>query len=46
MLPGLAPKALSRGFTTRAVDGFVGAIGNTPLVCFTNTLFKLSFSRT
>ncbi len=31
----LAPrvgKALSRSFTSRAVDGFVGAVGNTPLV--------------
>ncbi|KAH8107987.1 cysteine synthase [Cristinia sonorae] len=25
-------KALSRGFTSRSVDGFVGAVGNTPLI--------------
>ncbi|TCD70334.1 hypothetical protein EIP91_003963 [Steccherinum ochraceum] len=25
-------RALSRGFTSRSVDGFVGAVGNTPLI--------------
>ncbi|KAI0339797.1 cysteine synthase [Trametopsis cervina] len=28
----LRAKTLTRGFTSRAVDGFVGALGNTPLI--------------
>ncbi|CAL1706555.1 unnamed protein product [Somion occarium] len=32
MQASLLGKAFSRGFTSRAVDGFTGAIGNTPLI--------------
>ncbi|OBZ71032.1 Cysteine synthase [Grifola frondosa] len=32
MSAALGAKALTRGFTSRTVDGFVGAIGNTPLI--------------
>ncbi|OCH84659.1 cysteine synthase [Obba rivulosa] len=32
MSAALRARAFSRGFTSRAVDGFVGAVGNTPLI--------------
>ncbi|KAI0730346.1 cysteine synthase [Fomitopsis betulina] len=32
MLGVLSAKPLARSFTTRAVDGFTGAVGNTPLI--------------
>lgn len=32
MSPAVLAKTFARGFTTRAVDGFVGAVGNTPLI--------------
>ncbi|EPT04512.1 pyridoxal phosphate-dependent enzyme beta subunit [Fomitopsis schrenkii] len=32
MLGALRAKPLARSFTTRAVDGFTGAVGNTPLI--------------
>ncbi|KAI0766498.1 cysteine synthase [Irpex lacteus] len=35
MAAALRAKAFTRGFTTRSVEGFVGAVGNTPLIRLT-----------
>lgn len=44
MFRALKFRPLSRTFTSRAVDGFTGAVGNTPLVSTLRFLFDTNIT--